>query len=982
MRISILALILAFVLMQKSNAQYISRSQPDPSYNCPVVCQGGTLQLIVFQVENFPNGTQIQALLSNAAGSFSTGTQILPIAQFSTSNGATWNNGPYLFTSNTSNLLIRLTIPLSTPVGTGYTIKMRASTGYTSNDLFQCGGGNAINVIAANPPLPPVAQSLSGNGQWIGHVYTWTPTTGSTLTTPSLIATQDFFNTNNYQGHAVYNALNLDLFFSTTGGVPGSTSNGSSFACGLNYTNNYSMRLRRTENFAPGYYQLSIQGDDGIRLSVDGGATWLLDSFIEQAYAGSFRSTATAFPNGICLSGNTDLVIEYFQRPLDARLTFNITPLSVPTLSNPQNLTLCASESATFSVNSINGFSYQWFESSDNGITFSALSNTGPYSGVDGSNLSINPVSSALDGNLYYCLVSGACGTPLQSNPALLTLNSGPNTVQDPVDAIYCIGQSVAFNIGLIPNGAQVQWEFSNDGGSSFSAVSNGAQYSGANTSTLTVLNPTDQMLGDLYRVCLTVCSQTICSNAAEILPGNSVSINQQPQGITLCNNATGLIQTDAENAAAYVWQINSGGMFIDITQTPQPGFTSTNSSTLNIDGGLAGEGNYTVRCRITGSCTGDVFTIPVDISVLAATSIEIQPQNLEICEGQNALFTVNALGTNPSYQWQQSSDNGLTFIPVQNSTTISGASTAQLSISNVNSLQGGTIYQCAVGNSCGEVVSENVQLTVSAGPTLLQQPSNQVACEGQSVLISAVGSNASVWQWLVSSDNGSTFQPLSDVAPFSGTGSPNLRIDPITENLNGLQFQAQISGCGNAVSSDAMALTVNANPEIEISSATDSIALGDTITLSVQGDATFSWSPSGSLSCTDCTNPLAFPLLTTTYFVTAINDAGCISRDSIEIEVDIVCGAVFIPTVFSPNGKGPDLNETFCAFSDCVDQYKLVIYNRWGERIFETSNISNCWDGKYNGEDVQTGVYAFNLYLKQLDGVLVNKVGTITLVR
>jgi gliding motility-associated-like protein len=982
MRILFLTLILWIVVLQKSNAQYISRSEPDPSFNCPVVCQGGTLQLKVFQIENFPNGTQIQALLSNAVGSFATGSQILPVAQFSNNNGTTWNNGPYLFSSNTNNLLIRITIPVSTSIGAGYTIKMRASTGYTSNDLFQCSGGNAINVIAANSPLSPVSQNQSGNGQWIGHVYTWTPTISSVLSSPSLIATQDFFNTNNYLGHAVYNALNLDLFFSTTGGVPGSTANGSSFNCGLNYTSNYSMRLRRTENFAPGFYQLSIQGDDGIRLSVDGGTTWLLDSFIEQAYGGSFRSTATSFPNGICLSENTDLVIEYFQRPADARLTFTITPLSVPTLSNPQSIALCASESATFSVNSINGYSYQWFESSDNGNTFSALSNTAPYSGATGPNLTINPVVSALDGNLYYCLASGSCGTPLQSNPALLTLNSGPNTVQDPVDAVYCSGQPLAFSGGLIPNGTQVQWEFSNDGGSSFSAVSNGAQYSGVNTSTLTVLNPTDQVLGDLYRICYTSCGQTACSNAAEILPGNSVSISQQPEGIVLCNNSAGTIQTDAVNAAAFVWQINSGGVFVDFNQTPQPGFTTSNSSTLNIDGALAGEGNYTVRCRITGSCTGDVFSIPVNISILAATSLDLQPQNLEICEGQNAVFSLSASGTNPSYQWQQSSDNGQTFTALQNSPNISGATTSQLSISNIDSLLDSTVYQCIISNTCGALTSQSAQLTVSASPALLQQPSSQAACVGQAVLISAVGANASEWQWLVSSDNGASFQPLSDLAPFSGTDSPTLTIDSLTENLNGMQFQAQVSGCGNTASSDAITLTVNANPDIEISSPAGTIALGDTIALSVQGDATFSWSPSESLSCNDCNEPLAFPTVNTTYFATATNAAGCIARDSIEIEVDFVCGAVFIPTVFSPNGKGPVSNETFCAFSDCVGQFKLVIYNRWGELIFETSNISNCWDGTYKGEQVQSGVYAYNLYLMQLDGKVVNKTGTITLVK
>jgi hypothetical protein len=195
MRILFLTLILWIVVLQKSNAQYISRSEPDPSFNCPVICQGGTLQLKVFQIQNFPAGTQIQALLSNANGSFASGTQILPVNQYSNNNGSSWTNGPYLFSSNINDLLIRVVIPVSTPIGSAYTIKMRASTGYISNDLFQCSGGNVINVIPANVPLPAVAQTQSGNGQWIGHVYTWTPTTSSALNSPSLIASQDFFNT-------------------------------------------------------------------------------------------------------------------------------------------------------------------------------------------------------------------------------------------------------------------------------------------------------------------------------------------------------------------------------------------------------------------------------------------------------------------------------------------------------------------------------------------------------------------------------------------------------------------------------------------------------------------------------------------------------------------------------------------------------------------------------------------------------------------
>jgi gliding motility-associated-like protein len=99
-------------------------------------------------------------------------------------------------------------------------------------------------------------------------------------------------------------------------------------------------------------------------------------------------------------------------------------------------------------------------------------------------------------------------------------------------------------------------------------------------------------------------------------------------------------------------------------------------------------------------------------------------------------------------------------------------------------------------------------------------------------------------------------------------------------------------------------------------------------------------------------------------------------------VEVDIRCSEVVVPTIFSPNGTGPQANETFCIFSDCVEQFKLLIFNRWGEKIFESEDISQCWDGTFKGIEAATGPYAFNLYIKKLDDTIVSKSGTVTLVR
>jgi gliding motility-associated-like protein len=173
--------------------------------------------------------------------------------------------------------------------------------------------------------------------------------------------------------------------------------------------------------------------------------------------------------------------------------------------------------------------------------------------------------------------------------------------------------------------------------------------------------------------------------------------------------------------------------------------------------------------------------------------------------------------------------------------------------------------------------------------------------------------------------------------------------------------------------------LTIGVTPD----SAT--ITIGESIQLNASGATFYSWTPSIGLSCDTCSNPFAAPTVTTSYVVTGIDTNGCFGDTEVIVrvkEIDLICGELFIPSIFTPNGKGPQANETFCVFSDCVEQFKLVIHNRWGERIFESEDINQCWDGKFKGLEAASGVYAFNVYLKQLDGTLINKIGNISLVR
>jgi hypothetical protein len=89
------------------------------------------------------------------------------------------------------------------------------------------------------------------------------------------------------------------------------------------YTEGFSVRYKLTQNFASGNYLFTVGGDDGFRLSLDGGATWAIDRWNDQSYT---TSTYT-----VALNGATNMVLEYYENGGDNRISFNVTPICMGT---------------------------------------------------------------------------------------------------------------------------------------------------------------------------------------------------------------------------------------------------------------------------------------------------------------------------------------------------------------------------------------------------------------------------------------------------------------------------------------------------------------------------------------------------------------------------------------------------------------------------------------------------------------------------
>lgn len=168
-------------------------------------------------------------------------------------------------------------------------------------------------------------------------------------------------------------------------------------------------------------------------------------------------------------------------------------------------------------------------------------------------------------------------------------------------------------------------------------------------------------------------------------------------------------------------------------------------------------------------------------------------------------------------------------------------------------------------------------------------------------------------------------------------------------------------------------------------------IQLGETVRLLPLANyplETLVWEPEGQLICEEpCLAPLAQPLRSTTFYLTAATVAGCHATDSITIRVEEY-RAVYIPNAFSPNDDGRnDYFTLFAAQPNVQEVSNLQIFDRWGGMVFERKNFSPNepslgWDGKSRDKLAPAGAYTYVFRVRFLDEVELLYTGAVHLLR
>jgi gliding motility-associated-like protein len=140
-----------------------------------------------------------------------------------------------------------------------------------------------------------------------------------------------------------------------------------------------------------------------------------------------------------------------------------------------------------------------------------------------------------------------------------------------------------------------------------------------------------------------------------------------------------------------------------------------------------------------------------------------------------------------------------------------------------------------------------------------------------------------------------------------------------------------------------------------------------------------YSWSPILGLNCGDCAWVTAAPYSSTIYNLTINYWHDC----SVSQTVSVLVGNgedFFVPNAFSPNGDGN--NDVLVICGSGLAKANLTIFNRWGEKVFDSQNQWLGWDGTYKGEKQNPGVYTYYVEGIYLNGKTREKKGTVTLIR
>ena len=391
-------------------------------------------------------------------------------------------------------------------------------------------------------------------------------------------------------------------------------------------------------------------------------------------------------------------------------------------------------------------------------------------------------------------------------------------------------------------------------------------------------------------------------------------------------------------NGSNLVWGTYYGGAFMAIAW----GIAIDKESDIYITGQTENSsGMTTTGAYVTTYTSADSMEAFVAKFDSAAPQFNVKPLNTTLCLGKSV--TINSTG-GTGYTWFPST--GLSCMACPNPTATPTAT---------------TIYEVVTtSNGCADTAQVYI-LVITPPNVIVDTPA--LVCSGSPVLLQASGSGSGpiTYQW---SPGGQTTDTIT-VNPSSTT----------------IYTIAVSNGC---TSTNTVTVTPD-NPSM-IACCNATISIGNDTTLVANGSyiKNYQWQP--TVVCLNpplCDSVKATPTITTTYTVTGTDTMGCQIKRQLTIIVEPPCFNFIVPNVFTPDYSGPNgVNNEFYIKTEGISDWSIIIYDRWGNEMFKTTNPDSYWTGvTESGGNAPDGVYYYILS-GNCQGTTYKKDGFLQLIR
>jgi hypothetical protein len=199
------------------------------------------------------------------------------------------------------------------------------------------------------------------------------------------------------------------------------------------------------------------------------------------------------------------------------------------------------------------------------------------------------------------------------------------------------------------------------------------------------------------------------------IQPCFAATITTQPPNTFICNGGSGSIPVVATGTGlTYQWQISTNGGSTWSNVPVIAPYSGVTSNALTITAATLSMSGYLYRVLINGICSPLTTSGSAMITINTPADITTNPAHTTVCTGKDVIFTAAASGSSPSYQWQLSTDNGMTY------SNIPGATLTSLTLPGATTAINGNRYRAvATVTSCGSVNSTAAILTVNPLPVV-----------------------------------------------------------------------------------------------------------------------------------------------------------------------------------------------------------------------------------------------------------------------